>query len=256
MSRYGCFYPKESSVFAKKLTCKVLKKEYAAPNVVYLEFEPAKKFDFLPGQFISVLVPDGYAHVKRCYSLAGAPGEKYSLCVKVLENGLGSRYLANIEPGEAFQALAPYGIFTYEPVLPDQSVCFIATGSGVAPIRSMVYSDAFQKFGPHSAYGVFGFRTDEETLYKSEWEQAGLDVTYCISRGETNSFSGRVTDYLRANMKSLAVMASVFYICGNAEMISEVKQILSKAGVESERIRYEAFQMPNYKKKYERKKSA
>ena len=43
---------------AKEYLCKVTQVKWLTPTVIDLRFEPAKKFSFEPGQFISVVVPD------------------------------------------------------------------------------------------------------------------------------------------------------------------------------------------------------
>lgn len=234
-------------MFASRIHCRVLETRWVTPSVFLVRFSPSKRFRFLPGQFVSVVVPTSGGFVKRCYSLASGPEEalrtgRYELCVKLVPGGAGSSFLAGLKPGDEFGAFAPYGGFTYRPVEQGRGVAFIATATGIGPFRSIVLSDAFQGSSPTRAELIFGARDEKEILYRREFRQAGVETTYALSRSAApNEFQGRVTDYLRQLPDHWRWHTTDFYLCGNGEMIHEVNELLRGRGVAPQAIRLENF---------------
>src|SRR5690606_27338426 len=102
--------------------CRVLEIVWKSDEIFLIRFAPSRKFQYEPGQFLSVQVPRpsgrGVA-AKRCYSLSSSPEESryfghYELCVKKVEGGKGSSYLAGLKPGDRFTAFVPYGHFSWK----------------------------------------------------------------------------------------------------------------------------------------------
>jgi ferredoxin-NADP reductase len=220
---------------AKKFTCRVLDKTWVTPSVVRLRFEPDKKFIFEPGQFLSVVIPRGAGNakaVKRCYSFSSSPEEAmksaYEMHVKVVEGGLGSGFLSELLAGETFVAWGPYGDFGFRGLAADQSICFISTGTGIAPFKSMVTSKRFQENFPKKALCLFGARTENELICPGVFEAAGVETVYAVSQPteQWNGYRGRVTDFLRTHPGSNRWFATDFYLCGNGEMVSEAGEVL------------------------------
>src|SRR5206468_6560261 len=125
-----------------------------------------------------------------------------------------------------------YGDFVYE-TDSSRSVCLIATGTGIAPMRSIVLSEKFQKDPPLNATLLFGARDQSEILYPGVFEKAGCDVIYALSqaaeRVESNEgpkvFKRRITDYLESLPQYTDFRRTDFYLCGNNEMIADVTTI-------------------------------
>jgi ferredoxin-NADP reductase len=239
-------------MFAKEYTCRVLENIWVTPTVMRFRFEPLKRFTFEPGQFLSILVPppEGTNQmVKRCYSFASSFEEAkykgyYELCVKYVAGGLGSGYLASLRTGDTFQMMAPYGDFKFREIPSGGSICFIATGTGIAPFRSILYSRQFHTHRPDKAICIFGARGEEEALYKKDLEAAGVEVVIAVSQpsSEWKGFTGRVTDYLKSLPPNWTWHTTDFYVCGNGEMVAEVTRLLQGGhGVSDRRIHKEAF---------------
>lgn len=236
---------------AREYTCRLLEVLWLTPTVMRIRFEPLTKFDYAPGQFVSLLIPPqgrfGKA-LKRCYSFSSSPDETskkgyYELCVKYVEGGRGSQFLASLTKGDLFRVYAPYGHFTYKaPTNGARNTCFIATGTGIAPFRSIVMSEKFQKNNAGS-FCLFGARTADEIIYKEDFEKANVKMVCAVSRGNAEgNYQGRVTDYLRDLPKTFPWHQTDFYICGNGMMVAEVDQILRGAfGVQKSAIFKEAF---------------
>src|SRR5271156_907876 len=97
------------------------------------------KFRFTPGQFVSIKQPklDGKVHT-RAYSIASAPrpDATFDLCLNRVEDGFLSNWLCDLEVGARVKFHGPHGLFVLRE--PRQDAIFIATGTGIAPMRSMI----------------------------------------------------------------------------------------------------------------------
>jgi len=233
---------------ARQVECRVLETIWITPTVLRLRFEPSRKFDFEPGQFLSLVVPKPFsppgasARLKRIYSLAAPKSEGYELCVKQTR-GPGPSYLASLKAGDSFKVSAPYGDFFFQPA-PERSVCFVSTGTGIAPFRAMVLSKFFQENRPSRAISLFGAREESEILYRGEFEQAGVEEAYALSApAETwQGFRGRVTDWFKQQPEDWGWDLTDFYLCGNGAMVAEVRRILRDLkGVPASAIRQEVY---------------
>ena len=137
----------------QSILCRVIRNEYITPTVYELKFVSEPDFAFEAGQFISIIVPGmgpKGRDLRRAYSIASAPKIRpYELCVKLVNEGPGSNYLADLKAGDTFKAMAPYGDFVYK-TLASRHVVFLSTGTGIAPFRAMIFSDRFRENMPRS----------------------------------------------------------------------------------------------------------
>src|SRR3990167_8905216 len=148
--------------------CEVRSFRMLTPTVFELGFTVDQPLTFKAGQFCSIIIPGagpGGKDLRRSYSIASPPHfNPIELCIKIVEEGPGTHFLSKLRPGDKFTALAPYGIFIYV-TPPERHACFIATGTGIAPFRSMILSEEFQARRPKSAICLFGVRDQRELVY-------------------------------------------------------------------------------------------
>lgn len=82
-----------------------------------------------------------------------------------------------------------------------------------------------------------------EELSALKTSLVNLTIIPYVSRGEVEDIFpgtcfGRVTQYLASYPINLD---REYYLCGSPAMVKEVRETLSKAGVESEKIKFEQF---------------
>lgn len=231
----------------QEYTCQIKSRRMLTPTVFELIFEPQGVLSFQGGQFISIIIPGAGPNgrdLRRAYSIASSPeSAQVELCIKRVEGGPGTTYLYQLEEGSAFRGLAPYGDFVYEPQT-GRHALFIATGTGIAPFRAMVHSELYRKSPPVSATCLLGVRTEDEVLYSEEFSKvSGLRWVPIVSRpeGSWTGFRGRVTDYLRGLGVDFPWSQTDYYLCGNGEMIKEVRAILAEKGVGKDSIHQEKY---------------
>jgi NAD(P)H-flavin reductase len=232
---------------ATEFKCLVKSFRMLTPTVFETTFETELPMEFQAGQFVSVIVPGAGPKgrdLRRAYSIASSPETRpIELCVKLVEDGPGTNYLYKLKAGDSFRGVAPYGDFIYR-THSAKNACFIATGTGIAPFRSMVYSTQYKASPPAKAFCFLGVRTEDELLYTEEFKHLpGLQFVPMLSKpdGPWDGFKGRVTEYLRSLDSSFPWLETEYYLCGNGEMITEVKAILTEKGVPKEHIHQEKY---------------
>ena len=113
-------------------------------SLVFDAPERSHRFDYLPGQFLTLRVPgpDGPDDpLARCYSLSSSPhvDQRLQVTVKRVADGRASNWLCeHVEPGTRLDVLEPAGAFT--PRSLDEDLLLAAAGSGITPVLSILTS--------------------------------------------------------------------------------------------------------------------
>ena len=216
-----------------------------APDVRHFEFEIADKseFSFTPGQFVSIKEDVAGKEVTRAYSIASPPdGNRFALCLNRVPEGLVSPCLFAMKTGEHVEVQEPLGYFTLR--RPDKPAVFVATGTGVAPFRSILLASLPQS-APITL--LLGARYPHGVLYQQEWEQLAQQHAHfrfipTVTRPDDTwkGAVGRVQLQLDQVLSSQTDKPDV-YICGLKEMVDEVRAQLKQKGFDRKQIIYEKY---------------
>lgn len=192
---------------------------------------PKSCFQFKAGQHISLSIKGDYQ--SREYSIySGETEDNFQVLVKEVEGGYFSPKLKNMKPGDMVEVHGPFGRFGLEEKKKNtHKHIFIASGTGIAPFHSIVKSNPGLNY--HLIHGV---RYQIEGYERKSYNPA--NYTLCTSRDEKGNFKGRVTDYLK-NKDFEA--NTIFYLCGNSNMIFDVMEILKNKGFNREAIKVEVY---------------
>jgi len=235
---------------ATEVVCTVRSSEFITPTVFELSFETNLPVEYRAGQFISIVIPGagpGGRDLRRAYSIASHPESRpLQLCIRKVEGGPGTAYLSSLKAGDTFKATVPFGHFIYHHK-PRLNACFIATGTGVSPFRSILKSKDYLDAKPPKAWCLFGAQNETEIIYHQEMSKLPhVEWVIALSRPTAGwkGFKGRVTDYLRAHDANFPWLNTGFYLCGNGAMIDEVKKILLEKGVAKENVHQEIYYKP------------
>ena len=197
-----------------------------------------KTITFKPGQFISFEMPHpqtGHV-VTRPYSIASQPSRSdvITLLFNLVPGGPGSTYLFSLKEGDKAHFKGPAGSF-YLREDPGRGLLFIASGTGIAPIRSMLLANA-ERPNARPVTLLWGLRSqrdlyDQEELDKFTRPTPARTAITTLSRPEPgwSGESGRVLRLIEeriASVKNLAV-----YLCGNSAMIADAATLLQKRGL-------------------------
>lgn len=221
-----------------------------APEVRHFEFEVPERDDlpFTPGQFVSVVDRLEGKEITRAYSIASPRGgNRFALCLNRVANGTVSPYLFDLKPGQEIEIGEPLGYFTLRH--PGRRVVFVATGTGIAPFRSMLL-EHLPRTQPHITL-LFGVRYEHGLLYREELEQ--LAHTYpdfkflpTITRPESswNGRTGRVQEHLdeALALRGYEDLSTIdVYICGLEAMVNDVRRELKSRGFDRKQIICEKY---------------
>jgi len=204
--------------------------------------------EFKAGQFLmaDLTKPDGTPH-KRAYSIASAPHERefVELVIKYEQGGVASEYFFNVlKEGGSFPARAPFGAFVMKEPLP-HDLAFVATGTGIAPLRSMIqhlyHTGEGQK---RKLYLFLGIRYETEILYDDEWKAlaAQHDFTYIPTISRPKEWKGE-TGYVQEKIKKYLPFTEGLkaYACGGDDMMKAVQAAMSDKGYPKDALQYEIW---------------
>lgn len=215
------------------------------------ELRNGSNFDYLPGQFISMTAEFEGKQVIRSYSVASSPhhDNRFDLCLNIIPHGIVSSWLFHLQPGERIEFCGPFGLFTLREPL-DPVLAFIATGTGIAPLRAMLQY-VFQGSGrapdaAHEIWLIFGVRSEADILYRAEFERMAREhpnfrFIPTLSRpasdwkGHTGYVQKQIERYLRGKQSLHA------YVCGLTRMVDDVRRQLEIMGYEPDAVSYERY---------------
>jgi ferredoxin-NADP reductase len=214
-----------------------------------LEVIDAPRFGFVPGQWLSIKAnnPEG-EEITRAYSIASPPSETghVAFCLNRVAEGFMSNHLCNLKEGETITFQGPFGDFTLRPPLRD--TVFIATGTGVAPFRSMLHwllADK-ERHQRREFRLLFGARNVEDIYYREEFEQlAASHLNFhflpTLSRAD-DSWTG-LRGYVQQHLGEIVGMRTDMhaYICGLDKMVRANRDLLKSLGWDRTSIRYEKY---------------
>ena len=214
-----------------------------------LDIPGPEPFSFKAGQFVMLDLPIESRITTRSYSIASAPGpdSRIELLVVLKPGGAGTEYLFHkVRKGSRLKVSKALGKFCLPDTL-DREICFICTGTGIAPFRSMIL-DLIHTGRPHQGiHLLFGTRHYKDILYRQEWEENVLklghfDFTAVLSR-ETAPIPGTAKGYVHEVYEGLFQdrREASFYLCGWSEMLKEARQRLANMGYGKEHIHFEPY---------------
>lgn len=235
----------------------------------HLEFvvEELDEFSFSPGQFVSAVAEDPNGKLQtRAYSLASsANGNRFDLCINRVEGGFFSNFLCDLELGQTVKVHGPHGLFVLRQPLTD--AIFVATGTGVAPMRGFTQW-LFPESGEDRSEGkdfwvVYGTRYETEIYYRDYFEKIAAEhknfhYIYSLSRAKEDwqGNRGYVQEYVskiakeRAATKppvpaaaagELPVFDIHTYICGLNNMVSATRDRLVELGWHKKQVIFERY---------------
>ncbi len=205
-------------------------------------------FSFKAGQFIMIDLPIDSKYTNRSYSIASAPADDntFELCIVLKPDGLGTPFIfSNIHEGSKVMVSKVLGKFQLPEVI-DRDICFICTGTGIAPLRSMLVYILQRGIEHKNLYMVFGNRWEKDIIYRSEMEQ--LEKEYpsfkfipVLSRNN-DGWTGK-TGYVHGAYEEIFAdrRPAYFYICGWTDMLREARHRIEAMGYDKKSIRFESY---------------
>ncbi len=222
-------------------TATLLDKKSIAPDVLQLRFEKPNNFVFESGCFVQFQILHENKIVLRSYSISSTPDNPYlEFCIKLLPNGIGSLFVKHIQLGNKLSFIGPYGHFVKE--TKPQPSFFVATGVGLAPIISILTSHVPTDTSGKEYILLLGMRFEDDLFWIDRLDALTkfspfFSYYVTLSRPNINKWKGlrgHVTEHVMHYFVNHTV-----YICGNPKMITDVRLILIKNGLDPKRIHFE-----------------
>ena len=221
---------------------------------------------YVEGQSIGI-IPDGVdangkPHKLRLYSIASSrhgdnlEGHTVSLCVRQLQyekdgeviNGVCSSFLCDIEPGAQVKITGPVGKEMLLPADEEANVIMLATGTGIAPMRTylrrMFEPSEREKNGWHfrgKAWLLMGVPTTPNLLYDDDFNRYASEFpenfryTKAISREQQNANGGRMYIQDRVSENAEEIFSWIenpkthVYMCGLRGMEPGIDEAMTVA---------------------------
>jgi ring-1,2-phenylacetyl-CoA epoxidase subunit PaaE len=218
-----------------------------------------ERFDFQPGQYLTLRSKIDGADVRRSYSICSTHSHlrrKRELVVGIrpMEGGVFSNWAAQqLKAGDTLSVMPPEGRFVSKRPRALHRVAF-AAGSGITPILSIMASTLEDQ--PESKFTlVYGNRSMHSVMFNEALQDLKdrfadrLTLIHILSRQaqEVDMLQGRIdADKVQSIIATLLPAASMdeVFICGPEAMITVTEKALLDAGVSEKSIRTERFTSP------------
>jgi ferredoxin-NADP reductase len=214
-------------------------------HIIRLDLE-GQSFPYLAGQ-AAYLQPEG-AEKRRPYSIASAPEETahhglIEFLVQTGNDGSSGLTPAVIQPGTPVTLEGPVGAFTFPAHPRERRFVFIAGGTGIAPLRSMLWHTLLAERDGHVAL-IYSVRSPEEFAYMQEFQrledEGRIEFRHTVTRAASEGWTGRQG---RIDVRCLDGLIepgeTLCFVCGPPALIGEIRPQLMELGVNGDQIRIE-----------------
>ena len=245
----------EELFLVKEYKVRVERMEDLTPTIKGLHLkivEPAEGIAFKAGQYVQLEVPK-YKRTSgpeyRAYSISSDADrhDRLELVITRVPEGAVTTYVhEHLKEGEELRARGPYGEFYLRES--DRDILLIATGSGMAPIKSILHQLANHGTQRKITF-FFGARMKADLYYVDRleaWEKRISQFRFIptLSRPAEEDHwegeKGRVTDLIQKHLPDDGKVD--VYICGAPPMVESCVALLAEKGVPEERIFYDKFE--------------
>jgi len=216
-------------------------KKSLSPSALFIQLVPDQTIPFQPGQFCSWLIDQH----RRPLSFANIPTHPtLDFIVGTAAGGVCSQYASRLTPGDQVSFLAPYGRFITNPT-PQKPILLIATGTGLAPIRSHLHY--LLAHCPHHPITLIFGNHDKENLFLhdelTKLSHQHPNFSYIPTLSKSSSTWLGQTKLVTTLAPQLIPNLSHhdIYICGNPNMIKDMTAVLKRHRVPPAQIHTEQY---------------
>ena len=212
---------------------------------VRLRLPPSAKFDYVAGQYIDITGPGG---IRRSYSLARySDGNSLELHIRRIYGGAMSGYIFDeAKINDLVQIDGPKGTFTLRHN-PETDVVFLATGTGIAPVKAMLEELAVQpsSLRPRSVRVYWGVRNPEDFYWdpREAYDEVSCVPTLSVASHDWGGANGYVQEAFLASCGDLTSVQ--VYACGSEDMIRCASRAIENAGLLRSEFFADAFVASN-----------
>lgn len=214
---------------------------------IIMKIETPNVISFKPGQYVQFKIPN--TNEFRAYSVASKPSQKdyIELIARLIPEGVCTTYMHHVlKEGDEAVATGPYGDFYLQENSTKDIIC-IAGGSGLAPIKSIVFH-LFEKGTDRNVIFFFGSREARDLYYRKEFEALAKKyknfryVPAISNPSPSDNWTGE-TGYIHLCIEKYVDKETEkeAYLCGPPLMIDAAVETLYKLGVKHNDIFFDKF---------------
>ncbi len=233
-------------------TVTLRRRETVATNTMAFHFDRPPDFRFEGGQSVELTLLEptemDEAGSTRTLSIASGPQDEELVVATRLRDTAFKRGLAALPIGAAVQIEGPYGSFTLHHNAARPAV-FLAGGIGITPFRSLV-RQAVTGHLPHALYLFYANHGPEDAAFLADLQAlAAAHPTFHFiptMTGMTGSgrpwdgATGRIDQAMLSGQLS-SLNGPIYYIAGPPAMVTDLRAMLSAAGIDPDDMRSEEF---------------
>ncbi|OFW42273.1 MAG: hypothetical protein A3J29_12170 [Acidobacteria bacterium RIFCSPLOWO2_12_FULL_67_14b] len=229
------------------ITVPVRQVVHATPRTRILNLDlEATAFHFRAGQALMIGLQG--SPLRKPYSIASAPWEVaktgvMQVLVQIDDSGALDPHLELAAPGTVLDVEGPFG--TFELPMDSRPLLFIAGGTGIAPLRSMLMERLLRSGAPRVGL-VYSVRVPEELAFRAELDAlqtAGRIAAYfTVTRDNTATWTGRRGRIDRALLQDALPSTDAYcFVCGPPQLVADTSGLLRTLGVDESRIQIEKY---------------
>ena len=212
---------------------------------VILRLPPNANFQFISGQYLNLIRGD----ITRSYSIANGNSNNGELefFIKKYKNGLMSQYwFHEAKVNDLLRAEGPLGTFFLRETA-KKNIIFLATGTGVAPIKSILdelQNNQFEALRGKKIWVFVGARHQEDLFWQPN---EGTDIEYIptLSRASDDWKGNRGYVQDSVLIQNIDLKDAQVYACGSNDMIKSAKKVLIMNSLEENQFYSDAFLQTN-----------
>jgi ferredoxin-NADP reductase len=221
------------------LTLPIVEKRRETPRNLAVRLDlGGRPFPFLAGQY--VLLGEAGGGDRRPYSIASSPAEaaasgSLAFLIQVDEHDSPGPHLPSLDPGRCLAVEGPAGDFVLPADVGQAGYLFVAGGTGVAPVRSMLYH--VLEAAPTAPVSlVQAGRTPEELSYREEFRtlarEGRIRLLESVTREAPKGWQGVRGRVNASHLEGLLPgRHALAFVCGPDSLVEEVPRILASLGV-------------------------
>lgn len=206
---------------------------------VTLRFPPNQSLEFISGQYADIIK----GGIKRSYSIANNDSSCLEFFIKKYPGGVLSNYWFNeAKINDLLRVEGPKGTFFLRKISNYKNIIFMATGTGIAPIKSILesISNTPEKFNNVNLYLFWGAKYFKDLFWNPDI--LGLNINYFPVLSVEKKVSTEIGHIQEALLRNnIALNESVVYACGSEKMINDSQMLLTQNGLQSESFYSDAF---------------
>lgn len=234
----------------KTLPTRVREKNLLCDDVVqlFLSLPNTQQFDFLPGQYVNLLLRNGR---ERAFSIANTPGQAretgLELHIRVVPGGHYSPQVRdNVQVKDIIRIQGPFGTYFLRKDEP-RPIIMVAGGTGFAPVKGLI-EDAIESGSEQAITLYWGARTEADLYLNALAEHWAANlpnfsyVPVLSEPGDSSGWSGR-TGYVHEAIEQDIDDASAYsvYASGPPVMVDALRESFSDRGLPEDFFYSDAF---------------